>query len=113
MGWTDDAPQGWLYRCVPAPRRAKKGKGHKSAVEALAAAMEAAISAEAAQGWEYLRTDILPMEAKAGLFSATAESHQAMLVFRRPAPPEASAVDAAPRDRRVVEGPRLGAARID
>jgi hypothetical protein len=115
MGWTDEAAQGWLYRCVPAPRRAKKGKGHRSAAEALAAAMEAAIAAEAAQGWEYLRTDLLPMESKAGLFSATAESHQGVMVFRRPALPAAAEPDrrAEVRDRRAVEVPRLGAARIE
>jgi hypothetical protein len=75
--------------------------------------MEAAIAAEAAQGWEYLRTDLLPMEARAGLFGPTAESHQGMMIFRRPAPPSAASLETAARDRRAVDGPRLGAARID
>jgi hypothetical protein len=106
----DDLSRGWLYRCVPAPRRAKKAKGQKHPAEALAAAMEAAITAEAAQGWEYLRTDLVPMEAKSGLFGPMQESHQGVMVFRRPAP----VADVEPRGRaRGAEPPRLGAARID
>lgn len=113
MDWTDDpAPRGWIYRCVPAPRRAKKAKGQKTPAEALAAAMEAAIAAEAAQGWEYLRTDLVPMEAKSGVFGPVTETHQGVMVFRRPAPP-AGAPDARPAERPGLEIPRLGAARID
>jgi hypothetical protein len=96
------------YKCVPVPRRPKKARGHKTPADAMAAAMEAIINAEAAQGWEYLRTDLVPMEARHGLFGAVHESHQAVMIFRR-APRTASTAAAAPE----VAIPPLGAARID
>jgi hypothetical protein len=120
----------WSYKCVAAPRKARKGKGHRSAADAFVAAFEAAIAAEAAQGWEYLRTDLVPMEAKHGLFSQTTETHQGVMVFRRPADattasetprraePAPARPDPAPRplrphDDEAGEIPQLGAARID
>lgn len=112
----------WIYRCVAAPRRVRKGwKG--SAADAFAAAFEAVLAEQAAAGWEYLRTDLAPMEAKAGLFGRPVETQQAVMVFRRPAPGaevDERAVMAAtmarlstPPSRREPEIPRLGAARIE
>ena len=94
------------YKCVPVPRRPKKARGHKTPADAMAAAMEAIMNAEAAQGWEYLRTDLVPMEHRTGLLSGVQESHQAVMIFRRAAPPGRAAEPA-------VDIPRLGAARID
>ena len=114
----------WVYRCVAAPRRVRKGwKG--SAADAFAAAFEAAIAEQAAGGWEYVRTDLAPMEATAGFFGRPVETHQAVMVFRRSAPGmaaserggPASTRTLAPGDaepaRREPEIPRLGAARLD
>lgn len=118
----------YAYKCVPAPRRVRKSREHRTPAEAFCAAVQAAINAEAADGWEYVRTDLAPMEVRQGLFGGVTETHQAVLVFRRPAqtmatsaapglqrPRHASAETAAPgRDVEIApEIPRLGAARID
>ncbi|TVQ57042.1 MAG: hypothetical protein EA355_05375 [Rhodobacteraceae bacterium] len=125
----------YSYKCVAAPRKARKGKGFKSAADAFVAAFETAIAEQAAQGWEYLRTDLVPMEAKHGFFSQTTETHQGVMVFRRPAhgaeaahpsvapgasPPASSFGVARPEPAPPSltpddepEIPRLGAARID
>lgn len=109
----------YRYKCVAAPRRAKKTRDHKTPADALAAAFEAVIAREAAQGWEYLRTDLAPMEARAGMLGGVTETHQGVMVFRRPI--AASAEDlresrSAPRGLGLDDAPeipRLGAARID
>ena len=105
----------YIYKVAPAPRRAKKVKGAKTPAEALAAAFEAAVAEQAQAGWEYLRCDLVPMEAKAGLFGRAVETHQALMVFRRPAPGEAAAYAAPGGEARRVEPeiPRLGAARLE
>jgi hypothetical protein len=95
------------YKCVPVPRRPKRTRGHKTPADAMAQAMQEILNAEAAQGWEYLRTDLVPMEHRAGLLlSSVQESHQAIMVFRRAAAPARAAEPA-------LDIPRLGAARID
>ncbi len=120
----------YRYKCVAAPRRAKKTREHKTPADALAAAFEAAIAVEVAQGWEYLRTDLAPMEARSGLFGRVEESHQGVMVFRRPAGAaiaqdwpqhdrmrrDSAESEAAPRRASLDDAPeipRLGAARID
>ena len=71
------------YKCVAAPERAKRRKGARGRTERVAKAMEEIISAEAIEGWEYQRTDLIPIEEKSGLFSRPQEVHRAVLVFRR------------------------------
>ena len=94
------------YKCVPVPRRPKKTRAHRTPADAMAQAMQEILNAEAAQGWEYLRTDLVPMEHRTGLLSGVQESHQAILIFRRAA---RSARAAEP----ALDIPRLSAARID
>ncbi len=106
----------YAYKCVAAPRRAKKGKGYRTPADALAAAFEAVLSDQAAEGWEYLRTDLAPMEARRGLFGGVVETHQAVMIFRRAL---GAAAEPAPdfetpaRAREDAAIPQLGAARID
>ena len=126
---------GFEYKCVAAPERAKRKKGARSRTERVALAMEEIIAAEAVDGWEYQRTDLIPIEEKSGLFSRAQEVHRAILVFRRalsapqaepyrhaPAPStvvpahEADAEEepirlAADRDQRPQPGPSLGNSR--
>jgi len=84
------------YRVVPAPVRGRKGKGLKSPAERFANALAAEINAQAAAGWEYLRTDTLPAEERSGLTGRTTV-FQNMLIFRRPAEATAeTAPEAAP-----------------
>jgi hypothetical protein len=70
------------YKIVPAPVRGLKAKGVKSAEDRFAFALETAINALAADGWEYLRADTLPSEQREGLMSKTTV-YQNLLVFRR------------------------------
>lgn len=71
------------YRTVAAPRRAPKAQGVKGVEARLARAMGEIITAEAANGWEYLRADSLPVEEGGGLFSKARTEWRAVLVFRR------------------------------
>jgi hypothetical protein len=70
------------YRVVPAPRRAAKAKGARSGEERFALALSAVMNDLGAQGWEYVRSDTLPMDERAGL-TGTKTSYLNMLVFRR------------------------------
>jgi hypothetical protein len=72
------------YKVVPAPTRGKKARGVKTAADRFAKALAEAINTEAAEGWEYLRTDTLPSEERQGLTGRTTV-FQNMLVFRRAA----------------------------
>lgn len=98
----------YSYKTVAAPRRARKAKGVKGADALLAHAMGELISEEAAGGWEYVRTDSLPVEEGGGLFSRPVTTWRAVMTFRRAeeaapqrekAQPQRAA--AQPRQRRV------------
>ena len=70
------------YKVIPAPRRGQKAKGVKSPEARFAHALQEAMNAEAAEGWEYLRADTLPCDERSGLTS-TVTHYRNMLVFRR------------------------------
>jgi hypothetical protein len=74
------------FKTVAAPRRVKKVKGVKGRNESLAAMVEAIIHDESAGGWDYVRTDIFPIEEKPSWFSSHAEVHKGVMVFRRGVP---------------------------
>lgn len=74
---------GWEYHIVPAPRRGVKAKGARTAEERFAVALSEAMNGLGAEGWDYVRTDILPCEERQGLTGKTTVYH-AMMVFRRP-----------------------------
>ena len=70
------------YKVIPAPTRGRRVKGVKTPADRFARALEDAINALAAEGWEYLRTDTLPAEERQGITGRTTV-YQNMLVFRR------------------------------
>ena len=72
------------YKCVGAPEKGKRKRGAKTRSDRVANAMEITIQAEAVDGWEYLRTDLIPIEEKGGIFKRAQEVHRAVMVFRRP-----------------------------
>ncbi|MCA0043110.1 DUF4177 domain-containing protein [Celeribacter litoreus] len=89
------------YLTIPAPRKGEKAKGVKSAEGRIAQAMTTLLNEKAADGWEYLRADLVPMEERSGITSKTVNYHT-ILVFRReagiaPAVPETTEVEAAPK----------------
>ena len=89
--------QRYEYRVVPAPKKGKKAKGVKTAEGRFATALTDCMNEMAVDGWEYLRTDTLPSEERAGLTGRTTV-FQNMLVFRRDAakPVETDGFGAAP-----------------
>jgi hypothetical protein len=104
----------YAYKCVPAPRRARREKGHKTANESFCATFETVLSEHGAAGWEYLRTDLVPMETRKGLFGGLHEVHQGVMVFRRRVGPAAEPVLELDQPAEAEPlAPKLGAARID
>lgn len=71
------------YKCVAAPERAPKRKGAKTRTERVAACVEDVIAEQAVDGWEYVRTDLFPVEESGGWFSRRQEVHRAVMVFAR------------------------------
>ena len=81
------------YKTVAAPEKGKRLRGLTSASERVAAAFEEILDAEAVDGWEYLRTDLLPVTERAGWFSRPREMHRAVMVFRREVVSAAEAIE--------------------
>jgi hypothetical protein len=84
------------YKVVPAPKRARRMKGVRTAEELFALTLTEAINEVARQGWEYVRAEHMPAEASRGWFRSAVAEEQTVLVFRRP---------------REALGPRLAAIR--
>lgn len=70
------------YKVIAAPRKAAKVRGIKRGEDRFAASLAALMNELGAQGWEYQRTDTLPVESRAGMLGHTTRFHN-MLVFRR------------------------------
>jgi hypothetical protein len=70
------------YRVIPAPRKGEKAKGLKTPEARMAQAMETRLNAIGKDGWEYMRSDVVPMEERAGLTSKNVSYHT-VLIFRR------------------------------
>lgn len=75
--------QTYEYKVVPAPNRSKRVKGVKGTAGRFAAVLTETMNEQAAEGWEYLRSDSLPVEEKPGLLKSRVETYQTVLVFRR------------------------------
>jgi len=78
------------YKVVPAPRKGLRAKGIRGAENKFANALQDAMNTQAAEGWEYFRTDTLPCDERQGL-TGRSTTFQNMLVFRRIRPEEARA----------------------
>lgn len=74
--------QQYEYRAIPAPDRAAKVKGIKDAAARHAHTLSELMNEMAAEGWEYLRADVLPCTERKGL-TGTQTVYNTMLVFRR------------------------------
>lgn len=71
------------YKCVGAPEEPRRQRGARTGSDRAALAMQEVIAAEAVDGWEYLRIDILPVKEKADIFSRARRVDRAILIFRR------------------------------
>lgn len=74
--------QRFEYRVVPAPRKGEKARGLKTTEERFAQALTRVMNEMAREGWDYLRTDTLPVEERSGL-TGSKTTFQHMLVFRK------------------------------
>jgi len=72
------------YKAIGAPEKARRKRGRGSRSDRVAAAFEDILKAEAVDGWEYQRTDLLPVTESAGWFKRSHEASRAVMVFRRP-----------------------------
>ena len=78
--------QKFEYKIVAAPRAAKKFKGVRGHADRFARTVEAVITEQAVNGWDYFRADTLPSDQKSGILRKGAETYQTLLIFRRAAP---------------------------
>ncbi len=107
------------YKVVPSPRRGLRAKGARRPEDRFARAVEAEMNRMAAEGWEFVRSDTLPHDHKAGWFRRPVTLFQTVLVFRRakatdasqavPRPPSAAAPVAAPPEPLAAAAPPLAA----
>lgn len=70
------------YKVIPAPRKGRKARGVKGVEERFSHALQDVMNENAADGWEFLRSETLPSEERAGLTSTTTV-FRSVLVFRR------------------------------
>ena len=70
------------YTAIPAPTRGEKAKDAKTPGERYALALSDELNRMAADGWEYIRADVLPSEERTGLTGRSTVYHN-LLIFRR------------------------------
>lgn len=70
------------YKVVPAPAKGEKAKGVKTPEARFALSVQSVLNRMGAEGWEYLRADLLPSEERSGL-TGSAMKWRNLLVFRR------------------------------
>lgn len=70
------------YKVVPAPQKGLKERGVRSAEGRFAFAVETTLNEMGAEGWEYLRAELLPSEERSGL-TGSVTNWRNVLVFRR------------------------------
>lgn len=75
--------QEFEYKVIPAPREPKKAKGVKGVPGRFAHALTLAMNDLAAQGWEYMKSETLPMDMPKGLLGNKVEMFQTVMIFRR------------------------------
>lgn len=73
------------YKVVPAPTKGTKARGVKTPQGRFAHSVETVLNAMGAEGWEYLRAELLPSDERSGL-TGTTTNWRNVLVFRRALP---------------------------
>jgi len=87
---------GYEYKTVGAPEKGKRRRGSRSRSDRVAAAFDEILAEEAVDGWEYMRTDLVPVAERNGIFGRTQSVHRAVMVFRRELEPVRPNLFAAP-----------------
>ncbi|WP_430464515.1 DUF4177 domain-containing protein [Tabrizicola sp.] len=97
------------FKVIPAPRRGEKARGAKTTEERFALALTETLNAMAAEGWDYLRAETLPVDERSGL-TGTKTSFQNMLVFRRSLEADAGHTGLTAEEPGLVATRRIGPA---
>lgn len=97
--------QRYEYRVVPAPERGIRRRGLRDPGERYAAALEQALAAEAEDGWEYLRTELMPVTERRSWFGRARTVQRAMMIFRRPTAAAARVAAETPPPARAAAEP--------
>jgi hypothetical protein len=84
------------YKVIAAPTKGQKAAGAKTVEARFAYAVECLMNELAAEGWAYLRSDLLPSEERQGLTSSQIV-YRSVLVFQREKRPASG--DAAKSDQ--------------
>ncbi len=71
------------YKVIPAPSKGRKAPGVKGAEARFAFGVQEVMNEMGAEGWQYLRSDLLPSEERQGLTSSQTV-YRSVLVFQRP-----------------------------
>jgi len=109
------------YKVVPAPSKGTKAKGVKTPEGRFAVSVEEVLNRMGADGWEYLRAELLPSDERSGL-TGTTTNWRNVLVFRRllegnaalaPAPLATGAAFAAGVPATSAFAPPVGPANAD
>lgn len=96
------------YKTVGAPHRGRRKRGAKTRSDKVAAAMSEVLDREAVDGWQYLRTDLIPIEERRGWFGRTQEVHRAVMVFERDTEAGKAAPSAYAETARPMAAPTSG-----
>lgn len=70
------------YKVIPAPRRGTKSREAKTTEDRFALTLSNVMNELGRDGWEYVRSETLPTEERAG-FTKTRVVEQTVLIFRR------------------------------
>lgn len=73
------------YKVVPAPTKGLKAKGIKTPEGRFANSVQSVLNTQGGEGWEYLRSELLPSDERTGLTGSTTHWRN-VLVFRRALP---------------------------
>lgn len=91
------------YAVIPAPTKGEKARDARTPTDRYALALAAELNRMAADGWDYLRADVLPSEERSGLTGRSTVYHN-VLIFRRAEPePVAPAPAPAPEPAPMPE----------
>ena len=71
------------YKVVPASSRPPKIKGVRDASERMRRAFEDLLNGLADQGWNYVRRDVMTVEARSGVLRRKEVRDETVLIFRR------------------------------
>lgn len=106
--------QRFEYKVIPAPKRGEKARGVRTTEDRFALALTTLMNQLGAEGWDYVRADVLPCEERVGFTGGVKTTFQNMLVFRRAIPSLSAEAPASSRlllqDPATAPAPRLGPA---